>query len=120
MSIGCRLIDAASGQPVLGFDPMAEGCVFDLARLPTRNVNIEVLCAGPVGSLRISCDGLVLSNSRGYELHQPWLLAGNHLGGAINAWTPRPGRHALLAQPFAGTDGRSGPGNQWTLNFTVR
>ena len=76
---------------------------------------------GSVGSVRVTYDGLVLHGSKGYEFTKPWTMIGHYKNNeAMPTWNLEPGQHVVIAQPFAGTDGHSGPGDPLKLTFTVR
>lgn len=110
--LALRLVDAADGRPIPGCDPLRDGMRIDLAQLPTRQLNVQVLVEGPVAALRTALDGHPPPGSRGIERNPPWMLLGNHPDGRINPWTPTPGRHVLEATPVAGTaeTAPTGPG----------
>lgn len=112
---GFTLINADTDRPIPGFDPIPDRAVLNLAKLPTRNLNIRANTRPDrVGAVRFTLDGAV----RKPEKDPPYALQAD-LEGDYPAWTPPPGPHTLTAIPYA--DGKaSGPkGRGLTVTFTV-
>ena len=110
--LSLTLINADTDKPVAGFDPMPEGAVLDLNKLPTKNLNIRANAAN-VGSVRFNLDGEVT-----IESHEPYTLGGDD-GGGFDAWTPSLGFHKLTVTPFAENYAKGASGTPLTLSFTV-
>jgi ferric-dicitrate binding protein FerR (iron transport regulator) len=93
------LMNADTGQPVPGFDPIKDGAVINLARLPTRNLNIRANTVPvQVGCVSFAFDGRENVNT---EREAPYALVTSP-DGAYGAWTPAVGEHAVTATPFTG------------------
>lgn len=88
------LLNADSGQPIAGYDPLLSGAVLNLSTLPTRHLGIRANTnPATVGSVRFGYDG-----NPNYQLDNtaPYVLAGT--GGL--PWTPAAGTHTLTATPL--------------------
>lgn len=113
------LIDADAGRPVAGFDPIREGAVINLSRLPTRRLNIRANTSpAKVGSVRFGLDrnpGYRVENGLSGTLYS---LAGD-MNGIFNAWTPSPGPHTVTATPYTEQDAKGSAGIPLTLTFRV-
>jgi hypothetical protein len=104
---GFTLIDAGSGAPVGGYDPIPAGATLNLATLPTQNVNIRANTSpATVGSVRFALDG---NASYSTDNASPYVLP----------WTPLVGSHSVTATPFAGADASGIAGTAQTLSFKV-
>ena len=106
------LINTDTNQPVPGFDPIPNGAVLDLKKLPTRNLNIRADAAG-AESVRFELDGSVR-----IESSVPYALAGD-TGNKFKAWTPSVGTHKLTATPYSENYAKGSAGTPLTLSFTV-
>lgn len=100
--IGLTLINADTDQPVAGFDPIPDGAVLDLAKLPSRNLNIRANTRPAlVGSVRFVLDDKAVKT----EDTAPYALGGDR-DGDYGPWTPAPGGHTLAvtahSEPKAG------------------
>lgn len=93
------LINADTGRPMEGFDPLPGGAVIDLARLPTRNLNIR---ANPSGG-QIGCVlfGIDSNPNARVERAAPYSLRGDEGPDGYAAWTPSLGWHTVTATPYA-------------------
>jgi len=109
------LIDADSDQPVVGFDPLADGATVNLAVLPTKSLNVRANVSAGTGSVVFDLDG-----ASGYrtESSAPFALEGD-TNGDYNAWAPALGPHTLTATPYATSGGSGAPGTPLTISFTV-
>lgn len=113
--VSFSLINADTGQPIAGFDPILNGAVLNLNALPTRNLNIRAnTYEATVGSVRFNYDGNAPLNDNG----APYTLAGDS-GGTYLAFTPTVGVHVLTATPFHEANGAGLGGVPLTLRFTV-
>ncbi len=110
------LMNADTDAPVPGHDPLAEGARIELARLPSRRLNVRAnVSPGAVGSVRFAFDGDAAFHS---ENSAPFALGGD-AGGNYGAWTRAPGRHTLTATPYADANCRGAVGKALTIRFTV-
>lgn len=109
------LIDADRDRPVAGYDPIPNGATLDLAKLPTRRLNLRANTAPDrVGSVRFSLNGGVYRT----ENSAPYAFA-NNTGTDYHAWTPSLGVHTVTATPYslAGAGGVAGTAK--SVRFTV-
>jgi hypothetical protein len=112
------LINADTGQPVPGFDPLPRYAVVSLAALPTRNLNIRANTApAVVGSVRISLSGAGAVNRTDSEA--PYSVFGD-TSGSYAAWIPRVGNHNLTARPYSGPGAGGTAGPAFSITFTVK
>jgi len=104
---GFALIDADKDRPIGAFDPLADGAMIDLSRLPTRKLNVIARTSGDVDSVTFTLDG-----KRGKtEGTAPYALAGDR-DGDYGDWTPPAGTHKLTAVA-------RGPGGATSKPLTV-
>lgn len=126
------LIDAENHKPILGFDPIKNNTVIDLAKLPTRKLNILVQTEPEiVGVVKIK----IIHPNTDYKLHIeknvdgyvieevfPYTAAGNIIDkqGKVNyfSWIPSPGQHTVIAIPYSDNSMRE-PGISKTITFNV-
>ncbi|MEM9446731.1 MAG: hypothetical protein AAGA18_15420 [Verrucomicrobiota bacterium] len=91
------LVNSNTGRPIAGFDPIADGAVIDLAKLPTKRINIHVNAYGKIRQVSIYTNGKIPSflNADGskspkgnlVEKSIPYSLAGDDdETGMPNAW----------------------------------
>jgi hypothetical protein len=103
------LVSSGTLDPVRGFDPIRDGAVLDLGKLPDRNVNVLARVKGPVVSVTFYLDGKLFNT----EKRPPYTLVldgGKSAGGGV--WQPKPGLHTLEAVPYSGeADSHSKPGS---------
>jgi N-acetylneuraminic acid mutarotase len=104
------LLDAASGQPIGGFDPIVDGSTLDLGSLPTKRFNLRANTTG-AAVVRFSLNGE--SDYGTADGAAPMLVAP---GGT--AWTPTKGQHTIGATAF-GDAAMNNPGPAFTVSFTV-
>ena len=107
---GFTLINADTNQPI---GPLKDGAVLDLAKLPTRSLNVRAdTRPATVGRVRFDLDGGKKTQTEGTA---PYALAGDR-NGNYTAWTPGPGAHTLTATAYAadGTEGK-----RLTVRFRV-
>jgi len=110
------LINAETNQPIAGFNPLRDGATLNLAKLPTKSLNIRANTAPrAVGSVRFSLDGKANFRTEGSA---PYALAGDQ-GGDYSAWTPTVGSHTLTATPYAKSNARGKAGTPLTVRFKV-
>lgn len=115
---GFTLIDARTGEPVRGYDPIPEGAVLDFSKLPTTQLNIRANTVPErVGSVLFGFDG----NPRfGLQNGRPYSAFGGQDGRWFAWQNPKPGLHALTATPYTGPRATGTAGRSLTLRFTVK
>jgi hypothetical protein len=112
------LINADSGQPIPGFDSIPDGAIINLAKLPTRNLNIRanstpesvgqvVFRTGKVGIVADGPPYAMYGYGRSY-------LNSSKLG--YHSHTPSLGKETLTASPYK--DGRD-VGRPVTITYEV-
>lgn len=104
------LVNAQTGKPLPGYDPIQPGATIDLAKLPTRQLNIRVNVSRAVQSVRVA----VNDGPNRLERSAPFAVMGGR-GEQFAAWTPPAGEHRVTVIPVA--DGQNGAPK--TLNFSV-
>jgi hypothetical protein len=113
--VSFTLINADTDQPIPEFDPIPDRAVLNLAKLPTRNLNIRANTRpDKVGAVRFTFDGA----ARKPEKDPPYALEMDTKGD-YNAWTPALGPHSLAASPYADSGARGPQGQELTVTFTV-
>ncbi len=105
------LIDAGTNQPI---GQLTDGDTVDLAKVG-GNLNLRADVEGQVGSVRFSLDKK--ENFR-TESTAPFSLAGDSKGNYGN-WTPKPGKHRIVATPFSQPGGRGEKGTPLSVEFRV-
>ncbi|RZU53405.1 hypothetical protein EV385_5329 [Krasilnikovia cinnamomea] len=111
------LLDATSNQRIAGRAPLGAEETVDLAALRTRELSVQALTSGQVGSVRFEVDG----RTTRIENHLPYVLNGDAAKGTdFLPWRPAPGRHRLVITPYSkdGAKGRSGDPVRITLVVT--
>lgn len=99
------LLDADTGEPVAGFDPLADGANVDLAATPTRNLSVRVDTEpAAVGSVRVS-----LGETERTLDAAPYTLS--------YGWTP--GDYTLSATPYSGAGASGSAGTPYSVTFRV-
>ena len=113
------LINADTDQPMAGYPILASGATLDLAKLPTKRLNIRanVGTDGVVGSVRYAYDAN--ANYRTDNI-APFAIAGND-DRTLNyyGWTPALGTHTIRATPYAADNALGEAGPAKTVTFTV-
>ena len=106
------LINADNDYPIPAFDPLPEGAVLDVAKLPTRNLSIRVN-ASPMSpdQVKIAYNG---DESFRIDSRYPYAFTAEKEGN-YPAWKLAPGAHTITATPVVeGVDG-----TPLTLNFYI-
>ncbi len=106
------LINAASDQPMPGFDPIPDPSVINLDSTP--QINIEANVSGSVGSVVFELNGSVFAT----ENVAPYALAGDN-SGDYNSLSLGPGNYQLTATAFSGTNGSGSAGGSAGLSFEL-
>ena len=114
------LINAATDQPVPGFDPLYNGAVIDLSNLAAQGVTQLTIRAHTyqptVGSVRFAYDGTAPANDSSF----PYSLAGEVSPTNYNPFTFTVGTHVLRATPFSAANGDGVGGVPLVISFTVQ
>ena len=105
------LINAETDQPI---GELRSGATLDLAKVG-GNLNVRADVAGQVGSVRFALDG---KNNFRTESTVPFALAGDSKGN-YNSWTPSPGKHKIVATPFAQPQAKGAAGSPLVVEFNV-
>ncbi|MFW6107097.1 MAG: DUF5060 domain-containing protein [bacterium] len=112
--VSFTLIDADANRPIPPYDPLRDGAVVDLGKLPTRNLNVRANTRPrTVGSVRFRLGPRIQT-----ENSPPYALAGDR-EGHYHAWTPSSGKHQLTATPYTEADGGGRKGQGLTVSFRV-
>ncbi len=119
------LVDAISGQKIPSFDPLEEGAVIDLSKLPSKEINIVAVTEPrTVHYVRwtLSCDRHNVSKiPQAKEQFQPYSMAGDDFPypekkNGFKRWAPKPGQYKATATAY---DGRNRSGSTRSLSFTI-
>ena len=103
------LINSDTKQPIVGFNPIAEGAEINLSNLPTKNINIRAnLNPTIVGSVILTLDG-----NNATENISPYDFYGNGSGNLSV------GQHSISATPYTLSQGNGEKGTALTINFSV-
>jgi hypothetical protein len=110
------LVNATTGQPIAGFDPIPSGATLTLSTLPTQQLSIRANATG-VGSVKFVMDGAAPH----VESYAPYSLCGD----ATTTYTPCPsldavGSHTLTVTPYSGANATGTAGPALTLPFSVQ
>lgn len=118
--ISLTLINADTDEPIAGFDPLPDRAELDLAKLPTRRLNIRANTspADAAGQVRFE---IVNNNVSIIEAGPPYSMPGDTkslFGGKVNyvGGTLPIGTNTLVVTPIVG--GRNG--SSLTVTFTVK
>lgn len=115
------LMNADTDQPIAGFDPIPDGAVVNLAKLPTRNLNVRAnTTPGRVGCVQFGLDGNENFNT---EREAPYALAtSGGPPGDFSPWTPAAGTRVVTATPWTGppAPGKKGGTGQAGASLTIR
>ncbi len=110
------LLNADTGQPIAGFNPMAAGATLNFAALGTMDLNIRANTSpATVGSVGYNYDGNAtyhIENSAPYDL-------GGDNNNVPDVWTPTLGTHTLIVTPYTGANLTGTAGTPLTETFTV-
>lgn len=116
--VSLSLINADTNQPISGFETLSSGSVvFDLATLPTRNLNLRANTSPSiVGSVRFG-----LNDNPAYRIENtaPYALAGDTPVGDYQPWTLTPGAYVLVATPYTSSNAGGTAGAPLSLSFTI-
>jgi ferric-dicitrate binding protein FerR (iron transport regulator) len=133
------LVHPDTNQSIEGFESLTDGAVLDLAKLPTRKLNIRANCEPQlVGAVRFALTGndasgtplklvapLAHSFPNQIEVYYPYMLAGDpsvlgeRLPERSYAWEPPVGRYTLTAVPYGVMKDAGARGEKLTVQFEV-
>jgi hypothetical protein len=116
-ALTATLVNAGTGQPIAGFDPIANGATITLSALPTRSLSIRANAAS-VGSVKFTWD---TSYTHG-ESVAPYSFCGD---GSPTSYTPCPqlnviGQHSLTVAAYSGSGQTGTVQGTITVNVTIR
>ena len=137
--VSFTLMDPATNAAIPGFEALTSGAILDLAKLPTRRLNIRANCEPQlVGSVRFALTSAEISeqmlkrsaqNARSFphqiEMYYPYMLAGDpsvlgeRLPDHSYYWEPPVGRYTLTAVPYAMVRDAGARGEKLTIEFEV-
>ncbi len=108
------LIDAATDEPIAGFDPIADGATLDLSALPI-GLNVRANLTGPAGSVQFDLNDLMAIR---VENEAPYALFGDVDGHFASGRLPV-GSHTLVAKAFADANAGGMMLEMATVSFSV-
>ena len=112
---GLTLVNADTGAPIAGFDPILSGTTLNLATLPTRRLNIRANTnPTSVGSVKF-----VYTGGTRVEETAPYAMTGRTSSTVYNAWTPAVGSFTVTATPYDADAASGTPGTAKTVSFSV-
>ena len=119
------LVDAPSGRRVAGFNPLEDGAVIDLSKLPSRQINIVAVTEPrTVNYVRwtLNSDRHNVSQvPQAKEQYEPYSMAGDDFPfpkkkNGFKSWTPKTGPYTATATAY---DDRQRSGPTRSLSFTI-
>lgn len=112
---GLTLVNADTGAPIAGFDPILSGTTLNLATLPTRRLNIRANTnTTSVGSVKF-----VYTGGTRVEETAPYAMTGKTSSTVYNPWTPAVGSFTVTATPYSGDAASGTTGTAKTVSFSV-
>ncbi len=116
--VSFTLIDASTNEPVPEFDPVPEGAVIDIGKIPGKVINFRANTNPDrdFGSVRFQFSGA--SSASIIESMYVWAAFGDK-EGKYNARTLKAGSYALTATPYTGNNAQGDLGEPLTLNFSI-
>lgn len=106
------LINAATNQPIAGYNPITNGAVINIPNLPSQNVYFRANTSpATVGSVRFGIDATanyLTDNTSTYDLPVNFSSA--------SGWV---GSHTLTATPYSAANAGGSAGTPLTLNFQL-
>jgi hypothetical protein len=115
--VSVSLVNAGTGQPIAGFDPLAAGATLVLANLPTQALSIRAnMSPSSGGSVKFALDG-----ASHVENAAPYSLCGDQ----TTRYTACPaldvvGAHTLSVTPYSGQNSSGAAGATVTVPFNVQ
>jgi hypothetical protein len=112
--VSLTLINADTDLPIEGFDPIPADAIINLAKLPTKHLNIRANVSGsPIGSIVFSGTA-----GRRTESITPYTLRGDTNGDYLS-WTPAVRSYTVTATLYSKANGAGTRLQRLTLSFTV-
>ncbi len=111
---GITLIDAERHLPIPEFSPLVHGATLDLAKLPSRMLNMLFSYKSAVADVDVLLEGPNKTISR-QDRCRPFTMYGN-TGDYYREWKPTTGIYHLTVKPI-GFDQHDG--NDYKISFTV-
>ena len=108
------LVNATTDQDI---QTITNGDVFNLATLPSKNLNIRANTLTTVGSVVFNLSGQQVRNFT--EGLPPYALFGDIVGDYKN-WTPAVGNYNLKATPYSAGGGTGNAGTALTISFSFK
>ena len=113
------LFNADTDKPIAGYDPLYNGAVLTLSKLPTRNLNVRVVTTPePTGSVQVAWDAGMSAAFNRVENFAPYALA-EDINGDYRPWQPAVGHHTLTAWAYTGNDKAGTKSLPLTINLLV-
>lgn len=110
------LINADTGQPVTGFNPIANNATINLTTLGLPRIAIRANTGGPVESVRF---GLNSNPNFGLENSAPYALHSNDEDGNYLPWSPGAGVYDVTATAYSKNKGSGTAGAPLSVRFTI-
>ena len=114
--VSFTLVNAATGQPIPGFNPIPANAVIDPIKLPAFSIRANTSPAR-VGSVRFSYDG---RPEETVENLVPYSMYGDENGTRYTPFLPAPGVQTVTATPFSKANLGGTLGTALSLSFTVQ
>ncbi|MDB5333344.1 MAG: Ig family protein, partial [Phycisphaerales bacterium] len=107
---GLILVNADTGKDIA---PLTNGETINLAKLPTRHLNVRAQVTSDTRSVKFAYDTAPIH----VENWAPYDLAGDSGWGHYSRWTPKVGSHTLVATPYTryGLHGQAGTSDKVTF-----
>jgi hypothetical protein len=111
------LIDAATAQPIPGYDPITNGATIALASLPTQQLSIRANPSSAVGSVTFAFDSV----AGRVENIAPYALCGDQISWYVACPELNVvGAHVVSATVYSGTNATGTAASPVALSFTVQ
>lgn len=107
------LMNADTQQPI---QTLTTGTILDLAKLPTRNLNVLAISSKTIGSVGFNLTGAQTNSSS--QTTAPYSLFGD-TGGKVLPWTFVTGNYSLTATSYSGINATGTAGPPLTVSFQV-
>ena len=110
------LMNTENGMPVPGFNPLQDGAVIDLNKVPTRALTIIAEPKSLVGSVRFG-----LNNESDYRVESvaPYALESDQVGGQLLPWELGLGQYRVTATPYTEAAAAGQAGETLAVNFSL-
>jgi hypothetical protein len=109
------LVDAATGRPIPGFDPLPDGAALDPRTLPAGVALRANTSPAQVGSVLFGYNGNLSYRT---ENGAPYALHGD-TNGTYYPWKPQSGTYEVIATPYSGANASGSRGAAIVRRFTV-